>query len=92
MVGNVVVVIISFVVMVDMTYPVDPMTIFISEAFIEEMQGRPGGAGCEAFLTALFTTQLWAAHSDEKRTRADFQRRNSVLNARMLTAGLHHSK
>lgn len=69
----------------DMTHPEEPVTVFVRDAFVEEMQGRPGGRDCAPWLEAFFNTQLWAAHSDEKRTQLDLQRRNSVLSARMVS-------
>lgn len=56
------------------------MTIFVEEAFIAEKAALGGSA----FLQLFFKTQCWSSHSDEKRTRFDLQRRQSILSARMI--------
>jgi hypothetical protein len=57
----------------------------MQEAYIEEMSAKPDGANCEEWFVAFFKTQIWLMHSDERRSRLDMQRRQSVLNARMVS-------
>ena len=64
----------------DLSNPEEPVTIFVDDAFIAE-KAFSGGA---EFFKSFFKTQMWSSYSDEKRTRFDLQRRNSLLSARML--------
>lgn len=64
----------------DLTNPEAPVTIFMQDAFLAE-KSYSGG---QEWFRAFFKTQMWSSHSDEKRTRFDLQRRNSLLSARMI--------
>ncbi len=64
----------------DLSNPNEPVTIFVDDAFIAE-KAFSGGA---EFFKSFFKTQMWSSYSDEKRTRFDLQRRNSLLSARMV--------
>lgn len=68
----------------DLTNPDDPISIFMPDAFIEEMEHKGAGSSSKEFFSSFFATQMWQAHSDEKRTRFDMQRRNSILSHRMI--------
>ncbi len=65
----------------DLSNADEPVTIFVEEAFIAE-KALSGGAD---FFKSFFKTQLWSSFSDERRTRFDLQRRNSLMSARMLS-------
>jgi hypothetical protein len=64
----------------DLSNPDQPVTIFVDDAFIAEK----AFSGGEEFFKSFFKTQVWSSYSDEKRTRFDLQRRNSLLSARMV--------
>jgi hypothetical protein len=64
----------------DLSNPDEPVTIFVDDAFIAEK----AFSGGEEFFKSFFKTQMWSSYSDEKRTRFDLQRRNSLLSARMV--------
>ncbi len=64
---------------INRTNPVEPVTIFVHEAFVEEMESKKDGGGCKEWFEAFFKTQIWHSHSDQKRTELDLRRRNSGI-------------